>query len=98
MDKYTNKWSQLAIVVLMFRYMMLIAGKGEVYLFDRSNTVFAAPQFIFPRRKYQDQHVEDTLIDGVSRIVSKLCELDRQTDRQTDRQIRQTSHDQTDKS
>ena len=48
---------------------MLIAGKGEVYLFDRNNTVFAAPMFVFPRRKQPNEHIKDTLVDGVSRMV-----------------------------
>ena len=45
--------------------MMLILREGEVYLIDRDNNVFAAPQFHFPQRKIPKEHVYDTLIDGV---------------------------------
>ncbi|XP_071480898.1 mRNA-capping enzyme-like [Diadema antillarum] len=43
------------------RYMMLIDGPGEVYLFDRDHVVFAAPQLSFPNRKGPHR---DTLVDG----------------------------------
>jgi mRNA-capping enzyme len=46
------------------RYMMLIVRKGEVYLFDRDNTVFAASQFTFLRRKQPNEHIQNTLVDG----------------------------------
>ncbi|XP_070533802.1 mRNA-capping enzyme-like isoform X2 [Ptychodera flava] len=45
------------------RYMMLIDGRGEIYMFDRDNTVFAVPQLTFPKRK-EDGHISNTLIDG----------------------------------
>jgi mRNA-capping enzyme len=51
------------------RYMMLIVRKGEVYLFDRDNTVFAASQFTFLRRKQPNEHIQNTLVDGVSRLT-----------------------------
>ena len=38
-------------------------GPGQVYLFDRDHTVFAAPQLAFPNRKGPHR---DTLVDGVS--------------------------------
>lgn len=46
------------------RYMMLILKDKEIYLIDRDNNVFAAPQFHFPQRKNLKEHVYDTLIDG----------------------------------
>lgn len=46
------------------RYMMLILKEREIYLIDRDNNVFAAPQFHFPQRKNLREHIFDTLIDG----------------------------------
>ena len=46
--------------------MMLILKEKEIYLIDRDNNVFAAPQFHFPQRKSLEEHVYDTLLDGVS--------------------------------
>lgn len=46
------------------RYMMLILKEKEIYLIDRDNNVFAAPQFHFPQRKFPREHVFDTLLDG----------------------------------
>ncbi|XP_030830512.1 mRNA-capping enzyme [Strongylocentrotus purpuratus] len=43
------------------RYMMLIDGPGEVYLFDRDHVVFSAPHLSFPNRKGPHR---DTLVDG----------------------------------
>ena len=45
---------------------MLILKEKEIYLIDRDNNVFAAPQFHFPQRKLPKEHVYDTLLDGVS--------------------------------
>jgi hypothetical protein len=45
--------------------MLLILKEKEIYLIDRNNDVFAAPQFRFPQRKNPEEHVYDTLIDGV---------------------------------
>ena len=45
---------------------MLILKEGEVYFLDRDNSVFTSEKFTFPRRKYPDQHLFDTLVDGVS--------------------------------
>lgn len=45
--------------------MMLILGPLETYLFDRDNSVFTAPGLTFPKRKNLDEHITDTLLDGV---------------------------------
>ncbi len=47
---------------------MLIHGAGETYLFDRDNSGFSAPGLTFPQRKYPDEHITDTLVDGVSTV------------------------------
>ena len=52
--------------------MMLILKEKEIYLIDRDNNVFAAPQFHFPQRKNLKEHVYDTLIDGVSQSTLYL--------------------------
>ena len=46
--------------------MMLILKEGEVYFLDRDNSVFTSDKFFFPRRKSPDEHIFDTLVDGVS--------------------------------
>eukprot|EP00794_Sanderia_malayensis_P011972 gene11972-13209_t len=46
------------------RYLMLIMGQGETYLFDRDNSGFSAPGLTFPQRKNLDGHITDTLVDG----------------------------------
>ena len=51
---------------LFTRYMMMIYGPLEIYLFDRDFSVFVAPGLTFPRRKNLDEHITDTLVDGVS--------------------------------
>ncbi|KAK2560147.1 mRNA-capping enzyme [Acropora cervicornis] len=38
--------------------------KREVYLIDRDNNVFAAPQLHFPQRKFLKEHVYETLLEG----------------------------------
>ena len=55
-----------ADLLFFSRYMMLILKEKEIYLIDRDNNVFAAPQFHFPQRKFPREHVFDTLLDGVS--------------------------------
>ena len=45
---------------------MMIYGPLEIYLFDRDFSVFVAPGLTFPRRKNLDEHITDTLVDGVS--------------------------------
>ncbi|XP_077990812.1 mRNA-capping enzyme-like [Glandiceps talaboti] len=52
------------------RFMMLIDGPGEVYMFDRDNTVFAIPQLVFPKRK-EDGHLANTLLDG-EMVIDKI--------------------------
>lgn len=49
--------------------MMLILREREVYLIDRDNNVFAAPQLHFPQRKNPNEHVYDTLLEGVSQYL-----------------------------
>ncbi|XP_065062618.1 mRNA-capping enzyme-like [Rhopilema esculentum] len=46
------------------RYMMMINGPRETYLFDRDNSVFCAPGLTFPQRKNLNDHITDTLLDG----------------------------------
>ena len=48
---------------------MYINGPREVYLIDRDNSVFVAPQIVFPARKRPGDYVKDTLVDGVSQCV-----------------------------
>ena len=57
--------------------MMLILKEKEIYLIDRDNNVFAAPQFHFPQRKVLREHIYDTLLDGVSIgvFILWLCSL-----------------------
>lgn len=45
---------------------MYIRGKGEVFLLDRDNSVFACSLLSFPARA-QGAHISDTLLDGVMR-------------------------------
>ena len=49
--------------------MMYIRGLHEIFLIDRDNSVFEAPQFLFPQRKYPNRNVEDTLLDGVRTLL-----------------------------
>uniref|UniRef100_T1J962 mRNA guanylyltransferase n=1 Tax=Strigamia maritima TaxID=126957 RepID=T1J962_STRMM len=59
------------------RYMMLIDGANEVYFLDRDNCVFQVSNLRFPRRKFPDEHVFGTLVDGemvIDRVDGKaLC-------------------------
>ena len=74
---------------------MLILARDEIYMFDRDNTVFAVPQFTFPRRKKIEEHVENTLVDGVS-----LCQRQQpllMTDEHVCRQAVGQTRRQTDK-
>lgn len=48
------------------RYMMLILKEGEVYFFDRDNSVFQVEGLRFPLRSNLNEHLMNTLIDGVS--------------------------------
>ncbi|KAI8483746.1 hypothetical protein Bbelb_385380 [Branchiostoma belcheri] len=58
------------------RLMLLIDGPQQVYLVDRDNTVFHAPQLTFPRRKEPDNHIANTLLDG-EMIIDKVAGKDR---------------------
>ncbi|XP_033726963.1 mRNA-capping enzyme-like isoform X2 [Pecten maximus] len=53
------------------RYMMLIDGKNEVFMFDRDNTVFHVPNLEFPRRKDPKMSIKDSLLDG-EMILDKI--------------------------
>lgn len=46
--------------------MMLILKEGEVYFFDRDNSVFQVEGLRFPLRSNMNEHLMNTLIDGVS--------------------------------
>ena len=48
------------------RYMMLILQEGEVYFFDRDNSCFQVERLRFVHRKNLQQHLTNTLLDGVS--------------------------------
>lgn len=48
------------------RYMMLILKEAEVFFFDRDNSVFQVEGLRFPFRANIDEHLTNTLIDGVS--------------------------------
>lgn len=66
-----NFWQKHKLISNIFdRYMMYIKGRHEIYLIDRDNAVFEAPQLTFPQRKSPHAHVEDTLLDGVSSTSS----------------------------
>ncbi|XP_078584553.1 mRNA-capping enzyme-like [Branchiostoma floridae x Branchiostoma japonicum] len=58
------------------RLMLLIDGPQQVYLVDRDNTVFHAPQLTFPRRKEPDKQICNTLLDG-EMIIDKVAGKDR---------------------
>lgn len=50
------------------RYMMLIQKADEVYFFDRDNSVFQVEGLRFPLRSNINEHLINTLIDGVSHL------------------------------
>lgn len=55
------------------RYLMLILGVGEVYMVDRDNAVFRVSNLRIPsRRDPHQEHVKDTLVDGVRGQRSKV--------------------------
>lgn len=60
------------------RYMMLIQKEGEVFFFDRDNSVFQVDGMRFPLLSNPQEHLVNTLIDGVSgsRWKKKLNEMD----------------------
>ena len=49
----------------VFRYIMLILKESEVYFLDRDNSVFVTDKIVFPRRKNPEEHIFDTVVDGV---------------------------------
>lgn len=51
--------------------MMLIDKENEVYFFDRDNSCFKVDRIHFLRRENLHQHLENTLLDGVSVISNK---------------------------
>ena len=51
----------------VFRYMMLIEDKDQVFMFDRDNSVFRINHVRFPENSNCSDHLRDTLVDGVSR-------------------------------
>lgn len=46
------------------RYIMYIRDKGEIFLLDRDNSVFACSVLTFPART-EGQYLTDTILDGV---------------------------------
>lgn len=48
--------------------MMLIKGQNEIYFIDRNNSVFEVDNLTFLRANNLQQHLEDTLVDGVGFI------------------------------
>ena len=44
---------------------MLILKKNEVYFLDRDNSVFVTDKIVFPRRESPEEHIFDTVVDGV---------------------------------
>ena len=44
---------------------MLILKENEVYFLDRDNSVFVTDKIAFPRRKNPEEHIFDTVVDGV---------------------------------
>ena len=48
---------------------MYIHCEDEIYMLDRDNSVFLVPQLKFLSRKRKDDHIFETLIDGVSPMI-----------------------------
>lgn len=46
------------------RYLMMINGRGKVYMIDRENSIFCVRNLTFPHRKAMDTHLSNTLLDG----------------------------------
>lgn len=49
--------------------MMYIHCEDEIYMLDRDNSVFLVPQLKFLSRKRKDDHIFETLVDGVSPMI-----------------------------
>ena len=45
---------------------MYIHCEGEIFMLDRDNSVFSVPQLRFLSRKRRNDHIFETLVDGVS--------------------------------
>lgn len=54
------------------RYLMLIEKAGSVYFIDRDNCVFRVEGMTFPSKKNFNEHLFQTLVDGVSIVINKL--------------------------
>lgn len=52
--------------------MMLINKRDEIYFFDRNNTCFQVENITFVKAGNLGQHLEDTLLDGVSYQIKFL--------------------------
>ena len=48
---------------------MYIHCEGEIYMLDRDNSVFSVPQLKFLSRKRRNDHIFETLVDGVSELL-----------------------------
>lgn len=48
---------------------MLIVGENEVYFLDRDDNVFEVTGLRFVYRKNLNQHLTNTLVDGVSNFL-----------------------------
>lgn len=51
------------------RYLMYIHCEEEIYMLDRDNSVFLVPQLKFFSRKRKNDHIFETLVDGVSPMM-----------------------------
>ena len=49
------------------RYMLLIDGKDRIFFADRDHCIFQVENLTFLDRKKPDQHITQTLLDGVSK-------------------------------
>lgn len=69
---YTLKFLFLNILMknvrffLFCRYMMLILKQNEIYFFDRNNSCFKVHNLTFVKANNINDHLENTLVDGVS--------------------------------
>lgn len=49
------------------RYMMLIEDFDKIYMFDRDHNPFQIRSIRFPKDPDAQNHLKDTIVDGVSR-------------------------------
>lgn len=54
------------VFFLFCRYMMLILKQNEIYFFDRNNSCFKVHNLTFVKANNINDHLENTLVDGVS--------------------------------